>query len=54
MSQPQDVAEQNIQLWKVKKLIKSLDAARGCRPLLPLSSCARLSDASVYPEPEPL
>ncbi|KIY62510.1 peptide chain release factor eRF/aRF subunit 1 [Cylindrobasidium torrendii FP15055 ss-10] len=28
MSQP-DVAEQNIQLWKVKKLIKSLDAARG-------------------------
>lgn len=29
MSQPQDVAEQNIQMWKVKKLIKSLDAARG-------------------------
>ncbi|KIM55213.1 hypothetical protein SCLCIDRAFT_1221357 [Scleroderma citrinum Foug A] len=28
MSQP-DVAEQNIQMWKVKKLIKSLDAARG-------------------------
>ncbi|KAH7107350.1 peptide chain release factor eRF/aRF subunit 1 [Auriculariales sp. MPI-PUGE-AT-0066] len=25
----QDIAEQNIQLWKVKKLIKSLDAARG-------------------------
>lgn len=25
----QDVAEQNIQMWKVKKLIKSLDAARG-------------------------
>ncbi|KAF9466242.1 peptide chain release factor eRF1/aRF1 [Collybia nuda] len=24
-----DVAEQNIQMWKVKKLIKSLDAARG-------------------------
>lgn len=29
MSQQQDVAEQNIQMWKVKKLIKSLDAARG-------------------------
>ncbi|KAL4065222.1 peptide chain release factor eRF1/aRF1 [Scleroderma yunnanense] len=28
MSQP-DAAEQNIQMWKVKKLIKSLDAARG-------------------------
>ncbi|KIJ44166.1 hypothetical protein M422DRAFT_75472 [Sphaerobolus stellatus SS14] len=25
----QDAAEQNIQMWKVKKLIKSLDAARG-------------------------
>ncbi|KAH8834024.1 peptide chain release factor eRF1/aRF1 [Flagelloscypha sp. PMI_526] len=25
----QDAAEQNIQLWKVKKLIKSLDSARG-------------------------
>ncbi|TCD63114.1 eRF1 [Steccherinum ochraceum] len=25
----QDMAEQNIQMWKVKKLIKSLDAARG-------------------------
>jgi peptide chain release factor subunit 1 len=31
MSQQQpDAAEQNIQMWKVKKLIKSLDAARGC------------------------
>lgn len=29
MSQSQDLAEQNIQVWKVKKLIKSLDAARG-------------------------
>ncbi|KAG6331262.1 hypothetical protein ID866_7826 [Astraeus odoratus] len=28
MNQP-DIAEQNIQMWKVKKLIKSLDAARG-------------------------
>jgi peptide chain release factor subunit 1 len=26
----QDIAEQNIQMWKVKKLIKSLDSARGC------------------------
>ncbi|KAG8868805.1 Polypeptide release factor (eRF1) in translation termination [Tulasnella sp. 331] len=26
---PQDEAEQNIQMWKVKKLIKSLNAARG-------------------------
>jgi len=25
----QDLAEQNIQMWKVKKLIKSLDSARG-------------------------
>ncbi|EPT00075.1 hypothetical protein FOMPIDRAFT_1023889 [Fomitopsis schrenkii] len=25
----QDAAEQNIQMWKIKKLIKSLDAARG-------------------------
>ena len=31
MSQYQ--AEQNIQMWKVKKLIKSLDAARGCANL---------------------
>ncbi|KAL1681136.1 peptide chain release factor eRF1/aRF1 [Schizophyllum commune] len=29
MSQGQDAAEQNIQMWKVKKLIKSLDSARG-------------------------
>jgi peptide chain release factor subunit 1 len=28
----QDQAEQNIQMWKVKKLIKSLDSARGCVP----------------------
>ena len=28
----QDQAEQNIQMWKVKKLIKSLDSARGCAP----------------------
>ncbi|KAJ7677268.1 peptide chain release factor eRF1/aRF1 [Mycena rosella] len=29
MAQPVDAAEQNIQMWKVKKLIKSLDSARG-------------------------
>ncbi|KZP32593.1 peptide chain release factor eRF/aRF subunit 1 [Athelia psychrophila] len=29
MSQVQDVAEANIQMWKVKKLIRSLDSARG-------------------------
>ncbi|KAL4243703.1 Eukaryotic peptide chain release factor subunit 1 [Abortiporus biennis] len=29
MSSQQDQAEQNIQMWKVKKLIKSLDSARG-------------------------
>lgn len=29
MSLP-DAAEQNIQMWKTKKLIKSLDSARGC------------------------
>jgi len=28
----QDLAEQNIQMWKVKKLIKSLDSARGYLP----------------------
>ncbi|KAF5379911.1 hypothetical protein D9757_007221 [Collybiopsis confluens] len=28
-SMSQDIAEQNIQMWKVKKLIKSLDSARG-------------------------
>jgi hypothetical protein len=34
----QDQAEQNIQMWKVKKLIKSLDSARGCAlPSLPMS-----------------
>ena len=32
----QDQAEQNIQMWKVKKLIKSLDSARGCVPPLTL------------------
>ncbi len=31
----QDQAEQNIQMWKVKKLIKSLDSARGCVPPCP-------------------
>ena len=25
----QDAAEQNIQMWKVKKLIRSLEAAKG-------------------------
>lgn len=30
----QDQAEQNIQMWKVKKLIKSLDSARGCALLI--------------------
>jgi hypothetical protein len=34
----QDQAEQNIQMWKVKKLIKSLDSARGYAP--PLRRCA--------------
>lgn len=34
----QDPAEQNIQMWKVKKLIKSLDAARGYVQVLPLPS----------------
>ena len=52
MSQPQDVAEQNIQMWRVKKLIKSLDAARGYRPPSPPSPYVRFSDASVYPELE--
>ena len=30
----QDVVEQNIQMWKVKKLIKSLESARGYAILL--------------------
>jgi hypothetical protein len=33
----QDQAEQNIQMWKVKKLVKSLDSARGCAPPYPMS-----------------
>ncbi|KAI0668446.1 peptide chain release factor eRF/aRF subunit 1 [Trametes maxima] len=37
----QDPAEQNIQMWKVKKLIKSLDAARGY--------CGHIHDLSHYP-----
>ena len=53
MSHPQDVAEQNIQMWKVKKLIKSLDAARGCRQPSPLFPCMRVPDASVSPVLEP-
>jgi len=53
MSQAQDIAEQNIQMWKVKKLIKSLDAARGCRPQPPLSRWAWPSDTGVLLEPEP-
>lgn len=39
MSQP-DAAEQNIQMWKVKKLIKSLDSARGCVDLEPFAVVA--------------
>jgi peptide chain release factor subunit 1 len=34
----QDAAEQNIQMWKVKKLIKSLDSARGSVSLIDLAS----------------
>lgn len=29
MSTPQDAVDQNIEMWKVKKLIKGLEAARG-------------------------
>jgi peptide subunit release factor 1 (eRF1) len=35
----QDQAEQNIQMWKVKKLIKSLDSARGYASPSPSMSC---------------
>jgi hypothetical protein len=38
----QDVAEQNIQMWKVKKLIKSLDAARGYVQSVPDDADAEL------------
>lgn len=39
MSTPQDAIDQNIEMWKVKKLIKGLEAARGyvlgfCHPIL--------------------
>lgn len=39
MSTPQDAIDQNIEMWKVKKLIKGLEAARGyvlgfCHPTL--------------------
>ena len=39
----QDIAEQNIQMWKVKKLIKSLDAARGYDFFFPPRSFERSS-----------
>jgi len=39
----QDQAEQNIQMWKVKKLIKSLDSARGCAPPLLADGLPRCS-----------
>jgi peptide chain release factor subunit 1 len=29
MSTPQDTVDNNIEMWKVKKLIKGLEAARG-------------------------
>jgi peptide chain release factor subunit 1 len=29
MSTPQDTIDNNIEMWKVKKLIKGLEAARG-------------------------
>ena len=44
MSQAQDVAEQNIQMWKVKKLIKSLDAARG---FVHLHHCPSMCDSLI-------
>ena len=40
----QDQAEQNIQMWKVKKLIKSLDAARGLVPVIMAWIIARIVD----------
>ena len=27
--QPQEAADKNVEIWKIKKLIKSLEAARG-------------------------
>ena|SRR6266403_1447649 len=35
----QDLAEQNVQIWKLKKLIKSLESARRCAPLAPSTLC---------------
>ena len=45
----QDPAEQNIQMWKVKKLIKSLDAARGyVHPPFPIFAPAHRTFQSGY------
>ena len=45
----QDQAEQNIQMWKVKKLIKSLDSARGCALPLPADGLPRCS-IGIHPQ----
>jgi hypothetical protein len=57
MSTTPDTAEQNIQMWKVKKLIKSLDSARGLVmilstqwiPLLSYIQCWDFHDQSHHP-----
>ena len=35
-------AEDNIEIWKIKKLIKSLQAARGCVTVTTASSACRM------------
>src|SRR6266478_6877682 len=35
----QDQAEQNVQIWKLKKLIKGLESARGYAPQAPSTLC---------------
>ena len=46
----QDIAEQNIQMWKVKKLIKSLDSARGYVDPIGLS----WGGARIYRQSDPI
>ena len=44
--QKAEEAAKNIEIWKIKKLIKSLEAARGCAEAV-LSECRELSQLPV-------
>lgn len=40
-SEADKAAEANIEIWKIKKLIKSLEMARGCAASVPCSARQR-------------